>query len=216
MVESYFVTSSWCQAAQECFMLAWLMAIWISSSITPGITLTNRSIGRVLSIVVSLFVILSAWWQMQSLVSDSKLLEMMQQARAQSHLPPIASSQLMKLGFETYWSSWLVISLAVICSALQFTDSILRTRYPRTLGLIYSGLFITFLCGAGLIGGALWRDQHLSESFRSTQITYIGLTALFGIIVAVYFIIIHRQRKVAQSSPNSAGCDQDQAVQEQP
>jgi hypothetical protein len=197
MVESHVVASTWSTAAQMCFLLAWIMAIWIASRIAPRIGALNRSIARAMGTAVSLLVILIAWMQMRYIVSSSVGFSMMQELRASSHLPPLAGTQVMKLGIDTYWSIWLLICLAIGCSALQIADCVLRSRYTRTLGLIYGGFFLAWLTGIGLIGAAAWLNQRSPVLLRSSMWTIVVLEAVSGIAVMVYFIIIHRQRIAA-------------------
>lgn len=232
MVESYVVASTWCVNAGVCFTLSWLTAIWICSGLalralhfgaTPPLSGSGtpfnvkiQSFVRAGLIVMSLFEIAIVYVQMDYMKLMSNDLQMIQESRAHSHLPLIPSTQLMKLGVETYWSFWLVIALALSCAALLIADSLLREIHPQKLKLVYAAFIVTWLCGAGLTGTAAWISQQSYVALRSSQLMVVVLNAFFGIAVLVYFIIIHRQRKIVKSSPDGTGCDQDEIVQEQP
>ncbi len=197
MVESHVVASTWSTAAQMCFLLAWIMASWITGRLAPQVNQENPTIARIIAIAVSLLVIAVAWMQKLLIVSRSEIENMIQQSRESAHLPPLASTQLMQLGPQTYWSIWLLIALAISCAALQIADSVLRPGYNRTNRLIYAGFFLTWLCGIGLTGASAWLNQQSPDLLRSGQLTIVTLNLVFGITVAAFFIFIHRQRKAA-------------------
>lgn len=213
MVESYVVASTWYMNAGICFTLSWLTAIWICN----GLALRARHFGSTLPlgglstpfnvktqsfvqaglIVVSLIEITIVYAHMQYIKLMSNELQMIQESRAHSHLPPIPSTQLMKLGVGTYWSSWLVIALALSCAALLIADNILRTIHPQKLRLVYAAFIVSWLCGAGLTAAAAWLNQQSPVLLRSGMIMSTALGAVCGITVLVYFTIIHRLRRKA-------------------
>jgi hypothetical protein len=202
MVELYSVASNWGNAAWMCFFLSWMTAIWIAGGLNTKISGKTRSIFRAGLIGLCLLVIaLDIGW-MQYVVMQSTGLEMIQQSRASFHQPPIPATQLMKLGAELFWPSWLVIALAIMCSAFMAADSWWRLKYPQTLTLIYTAFFTTLISGAGLVGASVWINLQSpilirSATVRSSQFVIDGLTAFVGIAVVTYFIVIHRQRKAA-------------------
>jgi hypothetical protein len=202
MVELYSVASSWGNAAWMCFFLAWMTAIWIAGGLNTEISGKTRSIVRAGLIGLCLFVIALEIGSMQYVVMQSTGLEMMQQSRASFHEPPIPASQLMKLGVGLFWPSWLVIALALICSAFMAADNWWSIKYPRTLTLIYAAFFTTLISGAGLVGASVWINLQSpilirSAAVRSSQFVIDGLTAFSGITILAYFIVIYRQRKAA-------------------